>query len=186
MSFPSRICIYVQQFCLKNFTVCIFVICFLNSQRLIVVRIKVSLCNSMLRKAFVNRIETNPKVAIVTVVLVANALVWYFYAFNFLMEVTEGAGITNNETLLVWGINFLGIAVSAFFGSFLIYRLKRRVPFLLYWMLAGTILSLTPVIFNIRELSVLTTFSVFVGVYFGLGMPICMGYYTAATEAGNR
>ena len=140
----------------------------------------------MLMKAFVERIGTCPKVAAANVVLVANALIWYFYVFNFLMEVIEGAGLFNFEILLVWGTNFLGIALSAVVGSFLIYRLKRRVPFLLYWMLAGAILSLTPIIFNITELPVLTIFSVLVGVYFGLGMPVCMGYYTAATEAGNR
>jgi len=140
----------------------------------------------MLKKAFVDKIGAYPKVTVVNVILVANALIWYFYAFSFLMEVAEGVGLSNSETLVVWGTKFLGVAIAALFGSFFIYRLKRRLTFLRYWMLAGVILSLTPIAFDITELPVFTLFLLLVGVYFGLGVPVCLGYFAATTEARNR
>jgi MFS family permease len=68
----------------------------------------------------------------------------------------------------------------------LINRIKRRMSFILYWMLAGVFLSLTIIAVDVATSIVLIIVSTVLGVYFGLGMPICMGYYAAATEAGNR
>lgn len=144
----------------------------------------------MLKKAFGSILGTTPKVAVVTIVLVANALIWYFYCFGFLLDVANGAnngaGFSNFEFIAVWGTNFLGIAVSAILGFTLIYRFKRRITFLLYWMLAGAILSLMLSTINIATFYSIIIFSGAVGVYFGLGVPVCFGYFASATKPANR
>jgi MFS family permease len=140
----------------------------------------------MLKKAFPNIIGISRKIAVVNIILVANAFIWYFYVFNFLMKIIDQASFSNFEVLIIWGINFLGIAASAILSASLVYRLKRRLSFLLYWMLAGVVVSLTPIVVNVATSTNLIILSAVLGVYFGIGMPICMGHFAAATKASNR
>ncbi|MEM4733929.1 MAG: hypothetical protein QXD70_05325 [Candidatus Bathyarchaeia archaeon] len=53
-------------------------------------------------------------------------------------------------------------------------------------MLAGVILSLVPMVMNVTTSTGLIVVAAVLGLYFGLGMPTCMAYYAAVTEAGNR
>jgi hypothetical protein len=144
----------------------------------------------MFKNAFPDGIGTTKKVAIVNIVLVANAFIWYFYAFNFLMDAVNVARLSNLlsdfEVLLIWGINFIGIAASAVFGVYLLNRLKQRMTLLRYWTFAGIILSLTPLALSATTAAAFVMVSTVLGVYFGIGMPICLGYYAATTETRNR
>jgi hypothetical protein len=140
----------------------------------------------MRNEAFNRKLGTPAKVAIVNIVLVASAFIWYFLVFGFIDNAITVGAFSNNETLLIWGLNILGIAFSAIFGAILIYKWNRRVPFLLYWTLAGAILSLLPFVANIENLVGILIFSTTSGIYFGLGIPSCMGYFSSSTEAGNR
>jgi MFS family permease len=140
----------------------------------------------MFKKAFPKEIRLDKKSVAVSIILVVNAFIWYFYAFNFLMEVVNQAEISDFVTLAIWGINLLGIAISAILSTFLIDKFKRRITFLLCWMLAGVIVSLTPIAVDVTASSGLIIVSAFLGVYFGLGIPVCLGYYAAATEVKKR
>ncbi len=140
----------------------------------------------MQRNAFVNVVGTTLKTAVVTIVLVANALIWYFCAFELLMNVVADAGFASSEVIAVFGINLLGIASTALLSPTLMYRVRRRTRFIFYWMLVGAVLSLMPVGIDISTFPTLMLFSALVGIYFGLGMPTCLGYFAASTEATNR
>jgi MFS family permease len=141
-------------------------------------------------KGFTERIGTNPRVAAVALIIVANAFVWYTYAFSFLTstatDMVTSEQLSIGESAIIFGINFLGIATSAFLGSFLIGKYKRRMNFLYYWMFAGIIFSLLPMIIDYTSFTGLAVLAISLGVYFGMGMPICMGYYSAAIKTGNR
>jgi MFS family permease len=139
----------------------------------------------MPRNVFANAVGVSLKVAIVNIVLVANALIWYFYAFGFLRSTIAAANFLNSE-IAILGVNFLGIAAAALFGSVLIYKFGRRIKFIVYWILSGVFLSLLPLAVDITVLPLLMVFSTLVGAYFGLGLPICLGYLAASTEPGNR
>jgi MFS family permease len=141
-------------------------------------------------KGFTERIGVAPKVAAVAIILVANAFVWYTCAFSFLADTVTNM-VTNMdlsiaESAVIFGINFLGIILSALLGSFFISKYKRRMNFLLYWMSAGIIFSLLPIVINSNSFAGLIVLATSLGFYFGLGMPICMGYYSAVTKTGNR
>jgi len=140
----------------------------------------------MFKKALLNRMGISRKTAAVNVVLVANAFIWYFYVFNFLMEVISEVGFSYYEVLTIWGTNIIGIATSAILGAALIDRFERQTRFLFYWTLVGVILSLTPISLMGATFPIFILISTVLGVYFGLGMPICMGYYAATTETRNR
>lgn len=141
----------------------------------------------MQRSAFVNLVGITLKNAVVNIVVVANALIWYFYTFDYLSAVISSnfPEVPNSE-VIIFGVNFLAVATTALLSPFIIYRIKRRITFILYWMLAGCILSLMLFGINITSFQTLIVFSILIGAYFGLGMPTCLGYFAAATEAGNR
>lgn len=129
---------------------------------------------------------TSPSVAAISIILVANALIWYFYYFAFFSDLINTTGFTNSENLAIYIINFSGIAISALLSGIVINRLKSRSTFILYWLFAGALLSLMPLVVNITQFYFIASFSLLVGAYFGLGMPICFGYFASATETKNR
>lgn len=135
---------------------------------------------AMRRDIFSKNIGITPKTAIVNVVLVASAFLWYFYAFDVLKE------IITTDSLLIWGVNLVGIAFAAIFGAKLMDRFKRRFPFLLSWMVAGVILSFAPLILDLSGTPGIPVLSAIFGVYFGLGIPACLGYFSASTTPENR
>ena len=141
-------------------------------------------------KGFTERIGVNRKVAAIALIIVANAFVWYTFAFSFLTssvnEMVATGELSIGELAIIFGSNFLGIAISAFLGSFLISKHKRRINFIFYWMFAGIIFSLLPMLIDHTSFAGISVLAISLGVYFGVGMPICMGYYSATTEIGNR
>jgi MFS family permease len=141
----------------------------------------------MNRDGFANLLGSKAKLATANVFLVANAFVWYLSVFSFLRNALSIPGkFSGSESLSILGINFLGVGISAFLSSYIIYRYQRRLSFLRYWMLFGVALSLAPLVINLGTFTSLMTISALLGVYFGIGMPVCMGYFAAETEAGNR
>ncbi len=134
----------------------------------------------MLRKAFIRKTGISAKVTAINIVLVASAFLWYFHAFNFLRQ------LTTSEALLVWGVNFAGVAGSAILGAALVSRFSRRTPFLFYWMTGGIVLSFAPLMLDVTGTVGLTIVSAIFGGYFGFGMPACMGYFSASTSAEHR
>ena len=129
---------------------------------------------------------TSLKAAVTSIVLVANALIWYFFYFSFLLDVINTTGFSNSENLVIWSLNFSGIAISALLSYYVINRVKSRTTFLLYWLFTGAILSLMPLAINITQFYFIAIFSLLGGTYFGIGMPICFGYFASVTEAKNR
>jgi MFS family permease len=140
----------------------------------------------LLKRVLFNKIGINTKVTVVSIILLVNTFTWYFFAFNVLRDLTDVAQMTNLELLGIWGINVASLATSAFFGAMLMDKLKRRVPFLLLWMFSGIIFSLTPLITGLMASLGVAVISAVFGIYFGLGMPACMGYFTDSTIPENR
>jgi MFS family permease len=126
------------------------------------------------------------RVAVTNITMIGNAFTWYFLAFNIFRNFLGTINVTTWESLVFWGINFAGIAVSGLIGAILVEKFKRRIPFILYWMLAGVILSLLPSVLDLANFMVLASVSTIFGIYFGLGMTACMGYYADSTFTENR
>ncbi|MFB3888762.1 MAG: hypothetical protein ACE14S_04660 [Candidatus Bathyarchaeia archaeon] len=118
--------------------------------------------------------------------MVANVFIWYLYSGRFLTEITGASAFSSFETSVVWGVNVLGTATAAVLGVSLAYRVRQRIRFLRYWLLAGITLSLAPLAFDVTGFTASAVFFTLVGVYFGLGMPVSLGYFAASTQAENR
>jgi hypothetical protein len=128
---------------------------------------------------------TSGKILLASFVFVANAFVWYSYAFNFLTTSITKWGLSNFFLPIV-GIDYLGILASVFLGNYLLHKFKNRTSFLLYWMLAGVLFSFIPIVTGVSTLTGLMAISAIIGVNFGFGIPAALDYFAASTDAGNR
>jgi MFS family permease len=119
--------------------------------------------------------------ALVGTFLVANAFVWYLGAFKFLQE-----GFANNALLLIISINIIALVLTAFVVTLLMKKFTRRLVFLKYWIIVGLIISVSYAALSLTDFVSVVTESAVLGAYFGLGMPICMGYFSASTKPEKR
>lgn len=140
----------------------------------------------MFKKVLSKKTEINPRLAIVNIILLTSAFVWYFLAFNVLRDLMAPLNLTDFATMEILGVNFAGIAISAVFGSFVVDKFQKRVPFLYLWMIIGVFFSLIPLFSSPSSIIELIVLSAAFGSYFGLGMPSAMGYFAASTSFENR
>jgi MFS family permease len=139
----------------------------------------------MLRKRLLGENAVKTNVALISAVLVVNAFIWYFVIFNFLKNLVTQPGFPF-DSVAVFGINFLGIAFSAISSTFVLRKIKSKLTFLRNWIIAGILLSFAPLVMANASYAILLFISCLVGVYFGLGMPIVMGYYADSNAVEKR
>jgi hypothetical protein len=131
---------------------------------------------------FTYKVTSIPKNALISTFLVANAFVWYLCIFKFL----QNAAGPPSAVLEVVTLNIVSLVIFAFIGVFFIDKFKKRLAFLRFWISIGIFLSFLIPILNFGNNAMLMIIAGGVGVYFGLGMPICMGHFTANTATENR
>lgn len=118
-------------------------------------------------------------------VLVFNALTWYYMTLSMLRNISSHLGFTDAGTLLVSSVLHVAIAGSSIVGS-IVYSRIGRLRLLSSWMLVGVVWSLLPAFFNIDTMShVIITFFSF-GMIFGFGLPSCLSYLAEHTFIENR
>lgn len=128
------------------------------------------------------------KLTATNALLVGNAFVWYLLVFKTLGVITDQIDPSQLSPLrlLVFGVNACSIAIFAFLGSFAIDKLKQRKHFLNVWMLLGVVVSLVPLALDMSIVAAILGISILFGAYFGIGMPMVMGYFSAHTIVENR
>jgi MFS family permease len=126
----------------------------------------------------------NKKAVAINVIIIANAFIWYSYAFKYLLTTINTVSLSD-LFLPIIATHFLGVFVAIIIGQFLSQKVKQREKFLLWWMLAGVFLSLFPLITGMTTTGIVV-FSVITGVNFGFGIPVCLGYFASTTEPSNR
>jgi MFS family permease len=134
-----------------------------------------------MQSSFQKKLGIDSKSAVINIILVVNALVWYLEIFRFLKDNFAG-----NNLVLIVGINLLALILSAVLSTKLIQKTENRLKFLVYWMAAGVFLSPIPLLVGGASFFGATIISSVIGAYFGLGFPVLMGYYAAKTENENR
>ena len=123
----------------------------------------------------------------VTILLIIlNAFTWYLVAFEVLARLIDTTNITTHETTVIWTIHFGGLTCAALVGATLSKRLVNRTNLLALWMSLGVVSSLVPMTIGTTCTISIMTFSLLLGVTFGLGMPSCMGYYADFTIIEKR
>lgn len=145
----------------------------------------------MFKRIFSKKIGMSPKNAAANIVIVASAFVWYFVAYAFLNNLTTSIYPDSPdrfpiEQVEIIGANIAAIVFAALLGTFTVDRLRKRIPFLSYWTLAGVFLSFIPVFLTSPSFEGIIVVSAVLGFYFGFGMPATMGYFASSTQPENR
>ncbi len=130
---------------------------------------------------FTVKLGSESKDVLVGTFLVANAFVWYLSAFRFLQ-----ADFLGNSLLTIISVNVVSLIVTAFFVTLRLNRFRHRLVFLKYWVLVGVLFSVSYAFLGFNNLLSSIVVSGLLGFYFGLGMPICMGYFAATSKSENR
>jgi hypothetical protein len=120
------------------------------------------------------------------ITLVANTFVWFLYSCRILSETIDVTTLSGVQQNTVWGVTILGVVGASVLGFNISNKPTIKRSFIHYWMLAGIPLSLIPLVMDITFFPFLTVFFALVGVYFGLGMPISLGYFASVTKDSNR
>jgi len=128
----------------------------------------------------------NAKYVVISIVLVTNAFVWYYFAIDLLKSIVGSMQISQSLTVLIWVLHFGGIAVSALIGASIVKRNKDRSSFMLFWLVFGTIVSFIPIFLSLKEISNILLLSPLLGVSLGLGMPCCMGWFSENVGVEKR
>ncbi len=120
------------------------------------------------------------------IMIVANTFVWFLYSCRILSETIDVTALSGIQQNTVWGVTILGVVGASVLGFNISNNPSIKRSFIHYWMLAGIPLSLIPLVMDITFFPFLTVFFGLVGVYFGLGMPISLGYFASVTKEINR
>jgi MFS family permease len=113
--------------------------------------------------------------------LVSNSIVWYTLTNYFL---TKALPLTQNQTLLVLGTYYAGIAVAAVVGT-QVFR-RSKVKWLSLWMLFGAAMTALLSVSLGSNISIDLSVSLVFGISTGVGLPSCLAYFGDATSVENR
>lgn len=125
--------------------------------------------------------KTKAWLATANIIVVANAFAWYVLAFDILRANTPTA-----DKLLIYGINTFAIIISGVLGTLLVDKFRKRRTFLYTWIIIGILISILPLAINITNLTGLAVISIVFGLYFGLGMPVTMGFHSSLITNDER
>lgn len=129
-------------------------------------------------------IGKDKKAVAINTVLIANAFIWYSYAFKLLTDSITTVKI-ENQFLTVLSVHFTALFLALIMGVFFSQRSKNKITFLASWMGVGALLSLVPLITGLTPIGLLV-FAVIAGFNFGFGLPTCLAYFASTTIACNR
>ncbi|MCW4010439.1 MAG: MFS transporter [Candidatus Bathyarchaeota archaeon] len=140
----------------------------------------------MLTKKLADKLQIKGRNVLVSIALVTNAFVWYFFAISVLKDVAAAINVDLTTTLIIWGAHFGGICFSAVAGARISSGMTQRRRFLLLWTLLGIASSCLSIVIDKTYLPNIVFLSAFLGVSLGIGMPSCMGYFTESIHIQNR
>jgi MFS family permease len=125
------------------------------------------------------------KTAFTSIMLVANPLVWYYVLLIFMQQSVTKIPLNGTQSIFVYFIHFIGLVFSALVGATLTKKIDRT-KFLTLWMTLNVILSATLFTLGSPNFLTISSFALLFGVFLGIGMPACMGYYNKSIPVEKR
>jgi len=138
----------------------------------------------MARKYLAQGPGTKPRAFLIIFFLLFNSLSWFFITRRIIYAILNDLNVAYQQNLLIWGIYDLAIIGASIAGSILSGRIKR-LTFLYLWLLLGTITSALLSFFYL-SLAYILSVSFLWGISFGIGMPLCLAFFTEYTAFENR
>ncbi|MEM3759859.1 MAG: hypothetical protein QXZ02_01950 [Candidatus Bathyarchaeia archaeon] len=117
-------------------------------------------------------------------IIAANTLSWNTLALAIFGNSVNSLPISQVESIAIFGVEYLAIALSAILGS-MFFPQRRRIS-LSIWILFGTLMSFFLITIPNNGLAVNLMISFFFGVGIGTGLPSALAYFADATVTENR
>jgi MFS family permease len=136
--------------------------------------------------AITKKLTSTPKQAAVATFMVANAFVWYLSAVTYLEPLSSDLKSVSSDMLFLIGANLASLMVSAFAVASLTNKLPDKLKILKMWVLAGVLISPLFLLKDSNNTMSILFLQIILGVYFGVGMPLCMNFYAKSTQLQNR
>jgi hypothetical protein len=114
------------------------------------------------------------------VFMLVNAFLWFYLTFNIAIIISGSFNVKWMELLSFYS---LGTIIGGVIGLFL---LKIRYKILILWTFLGVITPLLPFFSFISTLLHFQLLCLVWGFSFGLGLPLCLGYFAETTSIENR
>ena len=137
-------------------------------------------------KTPINQTHLWTKTTLTSILLVANAFVWYYSILIFFQNaVTTSSSLDSTSTLLIWGTHFSGLIFSAIAGASLAKKIDRSI-LIIFWIALSIAASFSLLLLNISNPLIIVMIGLFLGVALGLGMPACMSLYSDSIPIEKR
>jgi MFS family permease len=130
------------------------------------------------------RVNIPAKTVAPAMILVLNSLAWFTLTAALLDDLFTRLNLPNGEILVLFGLYYAGIAVSALFGALLFPRSRENS--LLSWMLFGTIMTAVLATFQGNSYPVNVLLCGLLGLSTGMGLPSTLAYFGDTTAVENR
>src|SRR5665647_311944 len=117
--------------------------------------------------------------------LVGNTFVWYYVALILLLQEIVPNNQSIEFSILIWGLHFGGLIISAIAGTFISKKIEQR-KLIILWMSLGALSSLVAGLINHSDTLQVGLVGLLLGVSLGFGMPACISRYSDAIPSENR
>jgi MFS family permease len=118
------------------------------------------------------------------VILVVNSMIWFAITSTALTSSIANLNLPRLETLILDGLYYAGIALSAFTGAMFFPRQKENR--LLLWMMFGVLTTISVTTFQSNQIGVNAFLSLLLGMSIGMGLPSALAYFADTTAVENR
>ena len=140
----------------------------------------------MLKKKSDSISELGTKKTLTSIILVANAFIWYYVVLHFLEDlVTKISPSLSVSSITIWSLHFSGLIISALVGALTAKKIERN-KLLIIWMTLGVISSIALLAANTSNVILVSLIGLFLGISLGFGMPTCMNYFSDTVQIENR
>ena len=123
--------------------------------------------------------------ALADALLVGNTFVWYYVALILLLQGIFPSNPSFELSILIWGLHFGGLIISAIAGTFISKKIDQR-KLIILWLSLGALSSLVAGLTNHSDNLQVALVGLLLGVSLGLGMPACISRYSDAIPSENR
>lgn len=119
--------------------------------------------------------------ALITVV---NSLTWNTFILSAFSNAVNNLGVSSNQVLLLFGIEYLSVAVSAILASKFFPSSRRTTLFV--WMVLGTFAPILLTTVHGNGILINSLVCVFFGFVVGAGLPSTLACFASATRVESR
>ncbi len=117
-------------------------------------------------------------------IIVVNSIIWYTLIYAVFNDAVTSLYAYSFESIIIFILHFLGIAISAILGTILFPR--ARTISLLMWILGGIIMSAFVATIPSNGIAVNMAISLLLGASIGAGLSSCLAYFADLTSVENR